>query len=324
MNGHYIHNLDPFALRIAEAFGLRWYGLAYAAAFVLGYFLYRHLARRGYSELSEERIADFITWAALIGVFLGGRLGFFLLYDIGTLLRDPLAFFQVWRGGMASHGGIAALAVFTWWYARKAGVSWLNIGDNLVTVAPLGLFLGRLANFVNGELYGRPWNGPWAVIFPKAIEQEGSEPVIRTIEEAARLQPDIETLDHAIEAARSNPQIEALFAEAVAARHPSQLYEAFAEGALLFAVLWWARTAWPFHRGKPRLHRPPYGMLTGLFFILYAVARVSCEQFREPDASLILGITRGQFYSLFMILIGVGFIVAALRRSGPESHRLSG
>ncbi len=315
----YVHHLDPFALRLGPDFGIRWYGLAYALAFLVGYILYKHLAKRGYSQLKPEQVGDFITWAALFGVFLGGRLGYFLLYDPSTLVTDPVAVLQVWKGGMASHGGIAALVLYTLWYARRHNFSWLNLGDNLVVVAPLGLLLGRLANFINGELYGRPTNGPFGVIFPQELDRASDAVVSRILEQAAAINPAVNSVAALVETARSSPELSQLLRESLAPRHPSQLYEAATEGLLLFLVLWLIRTRWPFHARNSLLDRPPRGLLTALFFLLYAAARITCEAYREPDAGLIGPFTRGQFYSLFMIGIGLVFLIVALKRNcGPS------
>ncbi len=315
----YVHHLDPFALRLGPNFGIRWYGLAYALAFLVGYILYKHLAKRGYSQLKPEQVGDFITWAALFGVFLGGRLGYFVLYDPMTLLTHPLAFLEVWRGGMASHGGIAALILYTLWYARRHNVSWLNLGDNLVVVAPLGLLFGRLANFINGELYGRPTTAPFGVVFPQELETASGITLSQVLEQAASIQPGVDSVAALVEAARSSPELSQMLRELLTPRHPSQLYEAATEGLLLFFVLWFIRTRWPFHTDNPRLERPPRGLLTALFFLLYALARIVCEQYREPDASLIGHFTRGQFYSFFMIGIGLAFLIFAMRTNRRPS-----
>ncbi len=308
----YLHNLDPFALRLGEDFGIRWYGLAYAAAFLVGYWLYKKLALRGYSQLKPEQVGDFITWAALFGVFLGGRLGYFLLYDLQSLLTEPLVFFQVWKGGMASHGGIFALVLYTLWYALRHRVSWLNLGDNLVVVAPVGIFFGRLANFVNGELYGHPTNAPIGIKFPQELEMAAPDVRSAVLDAATQIDPQVQSIPHLIERARSSPELSRVIEEAVVARHPSQLYEAAAEGLLLFAILWVVRIWWPFHKAHSPVDRPPRGVLTALFFLLYAAARISCEMFRVPDASKFGELTRGQFYSLFMIGAGLAFLGAAL------------
>ena len=127
------------------------------------------LAKRGYTQIcAVEQVADFITWVALFGVMLGGRLGYVLFYR-PEMLRDPLSILRVWEGGMSSHGGMIGLSFSLFYYARRHKISWTNLGDNLVVVAPIGLFFGRCANFINGELYGRVTNVPWAMQFPKEL-----------------------------------------------------------------------------------------------------------------------------------------------------------
>ncbi len=168
MLGYYLHDLDPFIFHLTENLGPRWYGMAYVLSFVCGYALLHWLAKRRYADLQPAQVGDFITWAALFGVMLGGRLGYVLFYK-PEMLREPLSIFKVWEGGMASHGGIIGLVLFTLYYARRHKLSWTNLGDNLVVVAPIGLFFGRCANFINGELYGRAASVPWAMQFPKEL-----------------------------------------------------------------------------------------------------------------------------------------------------------
>src|ERR1700677_1217334 len=169
MLAYYLHNLSPFIFRFGENFGVRWYGFAYVMAFICGYFLYTWLAKGGYSDMPAESVGDFITWAALFGVMLGGRLGYVLFYKFSDYAAHPLDIFKLWDGGMASHGGMLGLILFTFYYARRHKLSWTGIGDNLCVVAPIGLFFGRCANFINGELYGRPTTVPWAMLFPKEL-----------------------------------------------------------------------------------------------------------------------------------------------------------
>jgi phosphatidylglycerol:prolipoprotein diacylglycerol transferase len=190
-----------------------------------------------------------------------------LLYDLPSLVHEPLSSFAVWRGGMASHGGFIGLAGAALWAARRLKVPAFHVGDLITLVAPQGLFLGRVANFINGELWGRPSDAPWAVIFP--LSAPGGTSV-----------------------------------EWIAPRHPSQLYEAGLEGLLLLAwTQWrlWKTDAW----------KTP-GRITGEFLVLYAVVRIAGEQFREPDAGLLLGLSRGVFYSLFVLLAGL--LVLATRK----------
>ena len=304
--GPYVHHLSPFVWQITENFGVRWYGLAYVLGFLAAILLLRFLVRKGCSELTEEQAPDFIIFGALFGVMLGGRLGYMLFYDFHDFIRRPWIIVNLLGGGMSSHGGILGLFFFTLYYARRHKLSWAGLGDNLVTVSAVGLFLGRIANFINGELYGHPTRGWWGVVFPRAA---GDLPEPQRSELLTRLgAPDVESL---VALSRQSAEVRAQLAQALEPRHPSQLYEAGLEGLFLFAVLFAVRLRW-----KNLYH----GILTGLFFILYAVVRIGVENVRVPDAAPILGITRGQFYSAFMILIGYTFIVWALktkRRNQP-------
>jgi phosphatidylglycerol:prolipoprotein diacylglycerol transferase len=308
-----VHDLNPVLLRITDAIQLRWYGLAYLAGFLGGFLLLRHLARRGLWVLKPEMTGDFIAAAALFGVFLGGRLGYILFYQIPKtgwegLMKDPMLVLRVWEGGMASHGGILGLVIFTWFYAKKHKVTWTGLGDGLCVVAPVGLFCGRIANFINGELYGRVCEGvAWAVKFPLSLAEEPNEVQSAAWQECSRLKPDLansESLDALIAAARENPEISQVLGNYLPERHPSQIYEALLEGVLLFAVLWLVHVRFP---------KAPDGLLTGLFFGLYALFRIIGEQFREPDAAMIGMLTKGQFFSLFMFIFSAAFLFHAWR-----------
>jgi phosphatidylglycerol---prolipoprotein diacylglyceryl transferase len=306
--GYYLHHLDPFIFHITKTIGPRWYGMAYVLAFLSGYLLLRVLAPRGYADLPVTRVADFITGCALFGVILGGRLGYVLFYQ-PEMLRNPISIFQVWKGGMSSHGGIFGLILFTLYYARRHQLSWLNLGDNLVVTAPIGLFFGRCANFINGELYGRIATVPWAMQFPKELldhpnEADAAAAGLHSID------PGL-TSPEAIADAAGRPEVKEILRPILSPRHPSQLYEAFFEGIVLFIILWLVRTR----------SRQPNGVLTGLFFICYAVFRIVVEYFREPDATLIAGFTRGQFFSFFLIAIGIAFIVAARKHPAYPKKR---
>ncbi len=310
MFAYYLHDLNPFIFRIWGNFGPRWYGMAYVAAFACGFWLLRVLARRGYTQLRAEQVGDFITWAALFGVMVGGRLGYVIFYR-PEMLRDPLSIVRVWEGGMSSHGGMTGLIVFTFWYAWRHKLSWTNLGDNLVVVAPAGLFFGRCANFINGELYGRLTSVHWAMLFPKELLDRANEAEAeRAVTAAMRLNPRLTSPEAIVETLHANPQIKEAIRPILTPRHPSQIYEALLEGVVLFMILWLVRTR----------TRQPDGVLTGLFFVCYAIFRIVVEYFREPDASLIAGFTRGQFFSFFLIAIGLAFIVAGKirnRRAAP-------
>ena len=256
----YVHNLDPVIIWVWRGLALRWYGLAYLAGFVVGFLLLRHLARHKLWVLAPEKTADFIAAAALFGVFLGGRIGYILFYFLpkegfGALVADPLVVFRVWEGGMASHGGILGLVVFTWVCARREKVSWTGLGDGLCVVAPVGLFFGRMANFINGELYGRVASGvSWAVKFPMALGDDKAPEFLRFDEAAAAVtavKPGLTDLYQSLEAGRQtmeaglganeylaaraamfeqllaanrhSPEVSAVLGRFLEARHPSQL-----------------------------------------------------------------------------------------------------
>ena len=302
MLAYYLHHFDPVIFRIYDNVGPRWYGLAYVLAFICSYVLLRALAKTGYADVPVEKVGDFITGCALFGVIIGGRLGYVFFYK-PEMLREPLSILRVWEGGMSSHGGMIGVLLFTFYFAHRHKISWTNLGDNLVVTAPLGLFFGRCANFINGELYGRITNVPWAMQFPKELLDHPAE-ADRAIATCSRIDPSLTTPETIISAVHDQPQVATSLRSILTPRHPSQLYEAFFEGIVLFAILWFVRTR----------TRQPNGVLTGLFFILYAVFRIAIEYFREPDAELMGPFTRGQFFSFFLIAIGVAFVAAAKMR----------
>lgn len=307
-------------LPIYGGLALRWYGFSYLMGFVAGFFLLRHLARRGLWVLKPEQTGDFIAVAALFGVFLGGRVGYMFMYQLpkagwGELARDPMLVLRVWEGGMASHGGILGLVIFTWFYARKHRVTWTGLGDGLCVVAPLGLLFGRMANFINGELYGRVADGvAWAVKFPLSLAEEPAEVQSAAWQACTGIDPklaDADSLNALISSARDNPEVARTLGNFLPARHPSQIYEGLLEGVLLFAILWVVRTRCP---------KAPDGLLTGLFFFFYAVFRMVGEQFREPDAAMVGVLTKGQFFSVFMLLFAAGFFCHAWRGWRPRGQ----
>jgi phosphatidylglycerol---prolipoprotein diacylglyceryl transferase len=258
--GHWVHDLDPFLIRLTDSIGIRYYGLSYVLAFISAAWLLQRYARHGRSPLAADRVWDFMV-AIILGVMLGGRLGSFLLYHPRELLNDPLSLFRVWEGGMASHGGFVGVTIALLWFAKHHRMPFLPLADAIVSVAPLGLFFGRVANFINGELWGKPSMVSWAVIFPNAD---------------------------------SLP------------RHPSQLYAALLEGLLLFGYL--QLRFW--HSATARLHP---GQLSGEFLIGYSLVRTLGEHFREPDAGLILGLSRGTFYSVFVFAAGLALLLYSRR-----------
>lgn len=308
---------------------LRWYGLAYVAGFAAGMLLMRSFARRGMSRLPEDKAVDFITYAAIFGVMLGGRFGYALFYSPDLLVgfRPEFPwwnFLAINEGGMASHGAVIGLMLFTLWYAWRHKIPWTNLGDNLVIGAPLGIFFGRVANFINGELYGHVASGiSWAVRFPQEMIRDTRHPALSLddttrsdlVDRAISLHPELAELGEGdiypaiIARMREDEATRNTLGEYLQPRHPSQLYEALLEGLLLFVILIFVRMRWPRLRD---------GILTALFFIGYAVFRIIAEQFRVPDSEMIGALTKGQFYSIFMIFIGFVFLVWSLRRPNPN------
>ncbi len=301
---YYLHDLSPHVVRLFGGFAIHWYGLAYVLGFYLTYLVMHQLARRDLSVLRPEQTADFITLVAFFGVVLGGRLGYMLFYNFDEFIRAPWILFLINQGGMASHGGILGIVFFTLWYARKHRISWTGLGDALVCGAPLGIFFGRMANFINGELFGRVTSVPWAVKFPTELLHEdylrqGGAPV----DLPRQLQHSPEIIAWFEQNGGGRAELEALLHP----RHPSQIYEALGEGLFLSLILLAVRLKFP---------RLPHGVLTALFFLLYAAARIGLENLRQPDdgSTPILGMTKGQFLTLFMILIGLAFLAGALLR----------
>jgi len=270
---YWVHDLSPFLIQFNESFGIRYYGLSYLLGFVLGGWILYLAARQHRLRLAPPAVLDLMT-ALVIGVMLGGRLGYFLLYDLSAVMKDPLQLVRVWQGGMSSHGGFIGVAVAMWWFTRKRDVSYWNVADSVSSVAPLGIGLGRIANFINGELPGRVTDVSWAVIFPAS-------------------------------AAPGAPLAD------IAPRHPSQLYAAALEGFVIFAYVQWRLWRTPVASQNP-------GRLTGELLVIYAVARSITELFREPDAPLLFGLTRGTFYSLFMIIGGI-WIMRRSRGNNPSA-----
>jgi len=334
MLGAFVHNLDPVIVRFSDALQLRWYGLSYVAGFFVAYLILTRLSQKKLWVVDEQKVGDLVTYTALFGVFIGGRLGYVFFYmiprdGIQVILDDPMTIIRVWDGGMASHGGILGIMIFTLVYSRRHQLSWAGLGDGISIVAPLGVLFGRIANFINGELYGTTTRESawWAVKFPKSLFERGNEENLQNaIHEIALTEKgsaftqtitqatdgtflvDYETFTKIESAARDHPEILEALANHTPARHPSQLYEGLLEGLVIFLILYGLRIIFP------KLWQ---GVITGSFFILYAIFRIVVENVREPDADKILGLTKGQFYSTFMVAIGAAFLIYAMRRKEP-------
>lgn len=354
--GAWLHDLSPFALQLGDGFGLRWYGLSYAAGFVAAYLLMRWLAGRGLIQIPRDRIADAMTYL-IVGVILGGRLGYCLFYDISLLTSFSgsfpfWSFFALNKGGMASHGGMVGVIVACWLIARGfrddsgaviGRTTPLHVMDVMALAATPGLFFGRVANFVNGELLGKivampgqpaPW---WSVRFPQEmfsplIDKGGHRPplapeqaiALQRLIDANRASGDTEerAYQRLLDLLQSGPaetskRIASELAPLVSARHPSQLYQAFAEGIVLGVVL---LLLW-------RVPRAP-GVIAAWFLIVYGVLRVVTEFWRLPDAQLavqrLAGLSRGQWLSVLMVVAGFALLRFALVRAKKNPARLGG
>jgi phosphatidylglycerol:prolipoprotein diacylglycerol transferase len=330
----WLHDIDPYAIYLAGGYGIRWYGLSYLAGFLIGYALVRLVARRGRSPLTIEQAGDLVVTLA-VSVVIGGRLGYVFFYKpslLWTIFDSPpwWGVLAINEGGMASHGGMIGGAIGCLIFAYRQGLPKLFVGDLLAFGAPFGLALGRVANFINGELIGRvTYDGfPLAVKFPTAMRFWPLEKVqalmIAYQQQGGTLLRDDRPrafVEHAIREIQSgNQQMAAVVRPMLEPRHPSQLYAALGEGVIVGLVLLWVYR-------KPR--KP--GVVGFTFLVVYAIARIIDELWRKPDAHIgfdwtILGwhITRGQWLSIAMLLIGVvGLLIVSRRKAEPLGGWLS-
>jgi len=345
---NYVHNLSPFAIQFTETFGIRWYGLAYLAGFICGYWAIVKMTRRGGTLFQESQIADFITYCA-IGVLVGGRVGYCLFYaqDLLTSVDGHFPYWGVLKvneGGMASHGGILGVMLVCVIYARRLKFSFLHCMDLVTLGGAIGFFFGRIANFINGELFGReaPAGFAWAVRFPsemllwlqKDFEKlktlgpvmdalrdfksrtgetiavnasqwsQWLENYSRDMSARQNVQDAIEFILHAGQ--KGHIEVTAALGQVLTPRYPSQLIQAVLEGLLVFLILCWI---WR------RPQKP--GVITGWFGALYCAARILGEQYRMPDAHIgfqLWGLTRGQWLSIALLLASVAWLVICYRR----------
>ncbi len=333
----WLHDLDPVALSLPGGLAIRWYGIAYIAGFAIAWWGLSQLAKRGWIAIPREAVGDVIL-ATMIGVIIGGRLGYVLVYKPSLMLDFGGGFpwwglFRINEGGMASHGGIVGAIAGAWFMARKLKLPLLHVLDCLALATPIGLMLGRLANFVNGELLGRIVAGPgepapwWAVRYPQELsEREGeiSHTPAQTLElESLALEanvalgtPDAALTYGAIERAvqTGHAHIAERLAPLLNARHPSQLYQALAEGLVVLVVL---ILVWR----KPRRA----GIVGAWFLITYGVGRIATEFVRLPDAHFgasarLLGLSRGQWLSAAMVAIGAVMIWWVCRRADATRY----
>ena len=276
--------INPVALDLG-VIQLHWYGLMYLLAFGMAYFLawYRTKSR---TDFTAEMVSDLVFFGS-VGVILGGRIGYVILYNFGEFIANPLYLFRVWEGGMSFHGGFVGVLLAMWYFAHKYKKAPFTVLDFIAPCVPTGLLFGRIGNFINGELWGRVSTSDIShlMYFPQAANA------------------DFELL-------QANPALQSVASNIggylLLPRHPSQLYQAATEGVLLFILLWWFSS-------KPR---PRYAV-SALFLLGYGISRFITEFFRQPDVGyeLIFGwMSKGQLYSLPMIIFGIILMVMAYQK----------
>ncbi|WP_177213221.1 prolipoprotein diacylglyceryl transferase [Celeribacter neptunius] len=265
-------------------FALHWYALAYIGGFLIGWGLILRALKTtrlwpdDTPPMQRAEFEDLLTWL-ILGVILGGRLGYVLFYKPAYYLAHPVEIPMVWQGGMAFHGGFLGVIIAAFLWGRKHHKPLLSLGDLLAMATPVGLLLGRIANFVNAELWGKPWDGPWAVIFPGGAAQACSN------------------------------------VGPLCARHPSQLYEAGMEGLILgtlILTLVWLGGAFK----RPGLIMGLFFAGYGISRFIVEFFRQADAQFvtaANPNGAVFAGLQMGQLLSLPMILLGLFFMIRAKR-----------
>jgi phosphatidylglycerol---prolipoprotein diacylglyceryl transferase len=292
-------NIDPILFSF-DVFGftlaIRWYALAYIAAFLLASWWIGRLIKNpslwkdGKAPITKSQIEDLLTWM-IIGTILGGRIGYVLFYNFSFFLENPGQILRVWEGGLSFHGGFLGVIIAGLLFCWKHKLNPWSVGDSIAFSATFGLFLVRIANFINGELWGRPTEVPWAMVFPG---------------EAAQTCPEWWLAD-------------------ACGRHPSQLYEAFLEGFVLFLII----AYFVFKRHSMKIP----GQIIGVFLVGYGTARTVVEGLRQGDAQFVgptnpwghvirfgqnfdsWGLSMGQILSIPMIIVGLIILVYVRKRA---------
>ena len=281
-----LHDIDPIALPLPFwPHGIHWYGVMYLLAFGAAWFIGRNRVRAGRLPGVDENAFGDLLFYGMLGVVLGGRIGYVLFYGFDAFLANPLVLLRINEGGMSFHGGLIGVMLAAAWWTRRHKLHYFDTMDFVAPIIPSGLGFGRLGNYIGGELWGKPTGGGWGVVFPDSLPAEFA----RLPVEQLRALHETGALDRF-------------------ARHPSQLYQVALEGVVMMAVLL-------LYSRKPR---PRYAV-SGLFALLYGSFRLLVEFVREPDAHigyLAFGwLTMGQVLSL--PLVGVGLFLLWLSHRSP-------
>lgn len=277
----YFHDIDPIAISLGPI-QVHWYGIMYLLAFLTAWWLGRIRTQAGRLPGVDLNGFSDLLFYSMLGVVVGGRVGYMLFYGLSGLLANPLSLFKVWEGGMSFHGGLLGVLAAAWWWSRRRGLHLFDTVDFAAPLVPLGLMFGRIGNFIGAELWGKYTGSGWGVIFRSGLP----EPLRST---------DMDTLRVLYEAGELDRY----------ARHPSQLYEALLEGLVMFFVLWW-------FSARPRARYA----VSGMFALLYGVFRFAVEFVRMPDNGVYVAfgwLTRGQILSLPLVVLGVLLLVMSRR-----------
>lgn len=280
----YYHTINPIFFKIGP-FVFYWYGVMYGMSFlfVMWFLLYHRNRDFNKKKFWTEQEIEYLLFLSIIGVLIGGRVGYVIFYQWEFFVNNLLWIFYVWEGGMSFHGGLIGVIIAILWFSYKKNMNFFQVSDFLVPAVPIGLGLGRIGNFINGELWGNVIvNAPFAVFFPNSIYQD-------------------------ILVYQNYPQWKSLFDYyGVLPRHPSQLYEMFLEGIILFIII----------NIFVSISRP-IGSASGFFMLFYGIFRITVEFFRQPDMHLGLIYTifsMGQILSFPMVIFGIIIIFVAYHK----------
>lgn len=316
----YVHDIDPYAIKLWEGGPVRWYGLAYLAGFFVAWLLLRRVLRVGRTTMPVAWATDLVVILA-VGALAGGRIGYCAFYEPSLFTSFDASQPPYWgllamnRGGMASHGGIIGAILAAGWFAWRHKQSWLHVLDLTAFGAPIGLMFGRLANFVNGELFGRPCDPdfPLAVQFPQELALGGdlasSDARDAYVDQGLTIPEHADWMWPAEQVQHGDHEMARALETVLTHRHPSQLYAACSEGLIVMLVLLWV---WR-HPQRP-------GNVGAWFCVTYAAMRIGNEFFRLPDDQFIAAdgtlpqVTRGQWLSLGVMALGVIVLAFNARR----------
>lgn len=272
MQRFYCPSFDPIIITFGSI-SFYWYGMMYVLGFVFAIWVLIYRKRFFYDSIWSRSEIEYLLYLNFLGILIGGRVGYAILYQWSLISKNLLWIFKIWEGGMSFHGGLVGVIISIMWFSYRKKRAFLQVSDFIVPVVPFGLGVGRLGNFINGELWGRvAIDVPWAMLFKNSVSE------------------DLLLLN-------SHPEWQSIFNYyGMLPRHPSQLYEMFFEGIILFIII-------NIFNYKPR----PQGSISGLFLICYGLFRIIIEFYRAPDSHLGLIfniITLGQILSFPMVLFG--------------------